>query len=58
MMSSEDIKRLNLVEKLEAEVESLKAQLKEKEDIIKQESLYKIQERKKWQGSLTYLKQI
>ena len=32
MMSSEDIKRLNLVEKLEAEVESLKAQLKEKED--------------------------
>lgn len=53
MMSSEDIKRLNLVEKLEAELESLKAQLKEKEDIIKQESLYKIQERKKWQGSLT-----
>jgi hypothetical protein len=30
MMSSEDIKRLNLVEKLEAEVESLKAQLKGK----------------------------
>ena len=35
MMSSEDIKRLNLVEKLKAEVESLKAQLKEKEDIKK-----------------------
>jgi hypothetical protein len=30
MMSSEDIKRLNLVEKLEAEVESLKAQLRKK----------------------------
>ena len=53
MMSGEDIKRLNLVETLKAEIESLKAQLKEKEDIIKQESLYKIQERKKWQGSLT-----
>jgi hypothetical protein len=53
MMSSEDIKRLNLVEKLEAEVESLKAQLKEKEDIIKQESFIQNSGAKKWQGSLT-----
>lgn len=45
MISAEDIKRLNLVDKLKEEVESLKAQLKEKDDIIQQEINYKIQER-------------
>ena len=59
MMTNEDVKRLDetlqgeLVKKLEAEIISLKAKLKEKDDLLKQEIQYKIQERKKWQEKQT-----
>jgi hypothetical protein len=59
MMTNEDVKRLDetvngeLVKKLEAEIVSLKAKLKEKDDLLKQEIQYKIQERKKWQEKQT-----
>ncbi len=58
-MTNEDVKRLDetvngeLVKKLEAEIVSLKAKLKEKDDLLKQEIQYKIQERKKWQEKQT-----
>ena len=57
--SNEDVKRLDetvngeLVKKLEEEIVSLKAKLKEKDDLLKQEIQYKIQERKKWQEKQT-----
>lgn len=53
MMTNEDVKRLDatvqgeLIKKLEEEIVSLKAKLKEKDDLLKQEIQYKIQERKK-----------
>jgi hypothetical protein len=59
MMTNEDVKRLDetlkgeLIKKLEAEIVSLKAKLKEKDDLLKQEIQYKIQERKKWQEKQT-----
>lgn len=59
MMTNEDVKRLDetvngeLVKKLEEEIVSLKKQLKEKDDLLKQEIQYKIQERKKWQEKQT-----
>jgi len=59
MMTNEDVRRLNetvngeLIKKLEAEILSLKAKLKEKDDLLKQEIQYKIQERKKWQEKQT-----
>jgi hypothetical protein len=59
MMTNEDVKRLDetvngeLVKKLEEEIVSLKAKLKEKDDLLKQEIQYKIQERKKWQEKQT-----
>lgn len=58
-MTNEDVKRLDetvngeLVKKLEEEIVSLKAKLKEKDDLLKQEIQYKIQERKKWQEKQT-----
>jgi hypothetical protein len=58
-MTNEDVKRLDetlkgeLIKKLEAEIVSLKAKLKEKDDLLKQEIQYKIQERKKWQEKQT-----
>ena len=59
MMTNEDVKRLDetvngeLVKKLQEEIVSLKKQLKEKNDLLKQEIQYKIQERKKWQEKQT-----
>jgi hypothetical protein len=59
MMTNEDVKRLDatvqgeLIKKLEEEIVSLKKQLKEKDDLLKQEIQYKIQERKKWQEKQT-----
>tara|TARA_R100001015_G_C4543313_1_gene106813 strand:+ start:239 stop:418 length:180 start_codon:yes stop_codon:yes gene_type:complete len=59
MMTNEDVKRLDetvngeLIKKLEEEIVSLKAKLKEKDDLLQQEIQYKIQERKKWQASQT-----
>ena len=58
-MTDEDVKRLDatvqgeLIKKLEEEIVSLKAKLTEKDDLLKQEIQYKIQERKKWQASQT-----
>lgn len=58
-MTNEDVKRLDatvqgeLIKKLEEEIVSLKAKLKEKDDLLKQEIQYKIQERKKWQEKQT-----
>lgn len=59
MMTNEDVKRLDetaqgeLVKTLKEEIASLKAKLKEKDDLLKQEIQYKIQERKKWQEKQT-----
>lgn len=59
MMTNEDVKRLDatvqgeLIKKLEEEIVSLKAKLKEKDDLLQQEIQYKIQERKKWQEKQT-----
>jgi len=59
MMTNEDVKRLDaiaqgeLVKQLNQEIASLKAKLKEKDDLLKQEIQYKIQEREKWQGKQT-----
>jgi len=59
MMTNEDVKRLDaiaqgeLVKQLNQEIASLKAKLKEKDDLLKQEIEYKIQERKKWQEKQT-----
>ena len=59
MMTNEDVKRLDaiaqgeLVKQLNQEIASLKAKLKEKDDLLKQEIQYKIQERKKWQEKQT-----
>lgn len=59
MMTNEDVKRLDetvqgeLIKKLKDEIVSLKAKLKEKDDLLKQEIQYKIQERKKWQEKQT-----
>ena len=59
MMTDEDIEKLNetaqeqLVKTLKEEIISLKAQLKEKDDQLKLEIQYKIQERKKWQEKQT-----
>ena len=58
-MTNEDVKRLDaiaqgeLVKQLNQEIASLKAKLKEKDDLLKQEIQYKIQEREKWQGKQT-----
>jgi len=58
-MTNEDVKRLDaiaqgeLVKQLNQEIASLKAKLKEKDDLLKQEIEYKIQERKKWQEKQT-----
>ena len=59
MMTNEDVRRLDaiaqgeLVKQLNQEIASLKAKLKEKDDLLKQEIQYKIQEREKWQGKQT-----
>jgi len=59
MMTNEDVKRLDetvqgeLIKQLKDEIVSLKAKLKEKDDLLKQEIQYKIQERKKWQEKQT-----
>ena len=59
MMTNEDVERLDaiaqgeLIKKLNQEIVSLKAKLKEKDDLLKQEIQYKIQEREKWQGKQT-----
>ena len=59
MMTNEDVKRLDaiaqgeLVKQLNQEIALLKAKLKEKDDLLKQEIQYKIQEREKWQGKQT-----
>tara|TARA_R110001592_G_scaffold354447_1_gene654104 strand:+ start:134 stop:313 length:180 start_codon:yes stop_codon:yes gene_type:complete len=59
MMTNEDVKRLDaiahgeLVKQLNEEIASLKAKLKEKDDLLKQEIQYKIQEREKWQAKQT-----
>jgi len=58
-MTNEDVKRLDetvqgeLIKKLKNEIVTLKAKLKEKDDLLKQEIQYKIQERKKWQEKQT-----
>jgi len=58
-MTNEDVKRLDaiaqgeLVKQLNQEIATLKAKLKEKDDLLKQEIQYKIQERKKWQEKQT-----
>tara|TARA_Y100000389_G_scaffold164997_1_gene168965 strand:+ start:2950 stop:3126 length:177 start_codon:yes stop_codon:yes gene_type:complete len=58
-MTNEDVERLDaiaqgeLVKQLNQEIASLKAKLKEKDDLLKQEIQYKIQEREKWQGKQT-----
>ena len=55
MMTNEDVERLDviaqgeLVKQLNQEIASLKAKLKEKDDILKKEIQYKIQERVNWQ---------
>ena len=59
MMTNEDVERLDaiaqgeLVKQLNQEIASLKAKLKEKDDLLKQEIQYKIKEREKWQGKQT-----
>ena len=59
MMTNEDVERLDaiaqgeLVKQLNQDIASLKAKLKEKDDLLKQEIQYKIQEREKWQGKQT-----
>jgi len=59
MMTNKDVERLDaiaqgeLVKQLNQEIASLKAKLKEKDDLLKQEIQYKIQEREKWQGKQT-----
>jgi len=59
MMTNEDVKRLDetvqgeLIKQLKDEIVTLKAKLKEKDDLLKQEIQYKIQERKKWQEKQT-----
>ena len=59
MMTNEDVERLDaiaqgeIVKQLNQEIASLKAKLKEKDDLLKQEIQYKIQEREKWQGKQT-----
>lgn len=59
MMTNEDVKRLDetvqgeLIKQLKNEIVTLKAKLKEKDDLLKQEIQYKIQERKKWQEKQT-----
>ena len=59
MMTNEDVERLDaiaqgeLVKQLNQEIALLKAKLKEKDDLLKQEIQYKIQEREKWQGKQT-----
>ena len=59
MMTNEDVERLDaiaqgeLIKQLNQEIASLKAKLKEKDDLLKQEIQYKIQERKKWQEKQT-----
>lgn len=59
MMTNEDVERLDaiaqgeLVKQLNQEIASLKAKLKEKDDLLKQEIQYKIQEREKWQEKQT-----
>ena len=59
MMTNADVERLDaiaqgeLVKQLNQEIASLKAKLKEKDDLLKQEIQYKIQEREKWQGKQT-----
>jgi len=59
MMTNEDVERLDaiaqgeLIKQLNQEIASLKAKLKEKDDLLKQEIQYKIQEREKWQGKQT-----
>ena len=58
-MTNADVERLDaiaqgeLVKQLNQEIASLKAKLKEKDDLLKQEIQYKIQEREKWQGKQT-----
>jgi len=58
-MTNEDVERLDaiaqgeIVKQLNQEIASLKAKLKEKDDLLKQEIQYKIQEREKWQGKQT-----
>jgi len=58
-MTNEDVKRLDetvqgeLIKQLKDEIVTLKAKLKEKDDLLKQEIQYKIQERKKWQEKQT-----
>ena len=58
-MTNKDVERLDaiaqgeLVKQLNQEIASLKAKLKEKDDLLKQEIQYKIQEREKWQGKQT-----
>lgn len=58
-MTNEDVKRLDetvqgeLIKQLKNEIVTLKAKLKEKDDLLKQEIQYKIQERKKWQEKQT-----
>jgi hypothetical protein len=59
MMTNEDVERLDaiaqgeLIKQLNQEIASLKAKLKEKDDLLKQEIQYKIQERQRWQGKQT-----
>ena len=59
MMTNEDVRRLDaiaqgeLVKQLNQEIALLKAKLKEKDDLLRQEIQYKIQERKKWQEKQT-----
>jgi len=58
-MTNEDVERLDaiaqgeLIKQLNQEIASLKAKLKEKDDLLKQEIQYKIQERQRWQGKQT-----
>ena len=58
-MTNADVERLNetangeLIKTLKEEIASLKKQLKEKDDLLRQEIQYKIQERKKWQEKQT-----
>ena len=59
MMTNEDVRRLDaiaqgeLVKQLNQEIALLKAKLKEKDDLLRQEIQYKIQEREKWQAKQT-----
>ena len=58
-MTNEDVRRLDaiaqgeLVKQLNQEIALLKAKLKEKDDLLRQEIQYKIQEREKWQAKQT-----